>query len=186
VSQIIRLPADINQLPENYFGVFGGTFDPIHAGHINALRLLLSHSISVLIAPSVQNPWKDRKPTPINIRRQMIRAALRHEKLPLVKSLSVSRPGVAVSTSSYVYSEELVRQLRAAGSGPFFWIVGEDLADEVKNWRNWVELGLLAVIVPVNIDVHAVQIRSGEAGLHPALEAIALTHGLYGRKPPET
>lgn len=173
----------INQLTSAEVGgdalvVFGGTFDPPHEGHAQAISSLLAVFSTVVLAATEQNPWKQTTATPTALRIQMLRLLCEHQKLPLAKA--VSDPGVVIFDFPYVFAEEVVNNLRAQCPKQIFWAVGEDIKDEVKRWKNWTQLNVEAVTVPIVIPVHATYVRSGTSPIHPALINFAKTHGLYG------
>lgn len=159
--------------------IFGGTFDPIHLGHVSVIRSCLSLCPRLLLAATAQNPWKQTSATALNIRKEMIHAVLAAEKIPVYSTLS--EKGVHVSDLAYVYAEEIVTSLRTANArAELYWVVGEDAKDEVSKWRNWNSLSVTTLIAPIVINVHATNIRENPSLLHPALLPIAKKHHLYG------
>lgn len=180
MSSIIPL-AEIN--PSNLgpadYAVFGGTFNPIHEGHIQALHSLCRLFPLVVAAPTKINPWKQNQPepAPLELRREMIRLALEAEGIAVTAELSGN--GVYISGLDYVYTEELVNHLRRRRAGQIYWVVGADIADSVQHWKNWDNLEITAVVVPIVIDTHATLVRSGAAKAHPALVEFIRDHRLY-------
>lgn len=59
-------------------GVLLGSFDPIHIGHIAIVSKVLNDGLvdKVLFLPAVQNPWKHRKAVSVDLRADMIKAAM--------------------------------------------------------------------------------------------------------------
>lgn len=59
-------------------GIFLGSFDPIHMGHLNIISTIINYNIlnKILIVPSYCNPWKDTK-TPYIVRVLMTERACR-------------------------------------------------------------------------------------------------------------
>lgn len=159
--------------------IFGGTFDPIHLGHISVIRSCLSLCPRLLIAATAQNPWKQTQPTALDVRKEMINAVLVAEKIKICSSLF--EEGVHVSEVAYTYAEEIVTALRAENDkAELYWVVGEDAKDDVSNWRNWISLSVTTLIAPIVINVHATEIRENPSRIHPALLPIAKKHQLYG------
>jgi nicotinate-nucleotide adenylyltransferase len=163
--------------PDSYV-VFGGSFDPIHRGHINAIRQLLEAFPRTILAITEQNPWKDETAAPTNIRRNIAKSVIEAENIPL--SDDESSPGVSISNVSYEYAEELVTHYRNTLQGTLYWAVGEDIARSVKEWRNWGTLKVTAIVVNIEINLHSADIREGDASLHPAAVELAKQHKLYG------
>lgn len=56
-----------------------GSFDPVHIGHINMVRLALNSGLldKVVLVPSGHNPWKKEEPAPFDLRVAMIEASIR-------------------------------------------------------------------------------------------------------------
>ncbi len=180
--EILRLsdfPLD-RVLPDDYV-VFGGTFDPIHEGHVTVLKRLLPIFGLVIVAPTKANPWKPEPPTDFETRAEMIRRVLSYEKVALVNPPSGEKgtSGVLIEEFSYAYSEELVDYLRQKFPGKLFWAAGEDSADSIKDWRNWKQKGVTTLVLPIEIHAHAALVRQGSALPHPAIADYVKTHKLY-------
>ncbi|MCC6954258.1 MAG: adenylyltransferase/cytidyltransferase family protein [Deltaproteobacteria bacterium] len=175
---------DASSIRDADYVVFGGTFDPPHLGHISVLRALLHRFQRVILAPTSQNPWKTDRATPIELRTRMLELILAAESIPLAGSLG--DVGVSITTHPYVYSEELVAELRRRIPGKISWAVGEDSAESVSKWRNWDALEVQTIVCPVVIDDHAAEIREGSKSPHPSLVSLINEHGLYSGPASET
>ena len=166
------------QIAADDFVVFGGTFDPIHEGHLSIIRSSLELFSTVIIAATTENPWKPDKPTPIALRKEMIELVLAAESLPLTDEFGGK--GVSIYPFDYQYSEEVVSELRSnTDRGKLYWAVGEDTAPEVPRWRNWTTLDVPVIVCPIVIELHATAIRAGTTAVHPALSEFITTHNLY-------
>ena len=180
-THLDSIPA--GRISERDFVVFGGTFDPIHQGHVTVITRLLKRFGEVVVAPTPQNPWKDKQPTPIEDRIEIIKAVLAYEQISVESRFDPirppPRPSVYIEQYPYIYSIELVRHLRGMSNRNFWWAVGSDSEDDVVKWREWTEHGAPVAVVPVEIDVHSERIRSGKQPLHPAAAEIAKLHGWY-------
>ncbi len=157
--------------------IFGGTFDPIHEGHLTVIKSLTQTHARVIIAPTSQNPWKDGAATPIAMRFQMIRLVLEAEKLPY--SERIKDTGVILYDSPYTYSVELVEELQRLGLSDLAWAVGEDSVASVSKWRDWSTRGCRVITAPIVIDTHSSAVRAGTEQLHPALREYAELNRLY-------
>ncbi len=163
--------------PDDYV-IFGGTFDPIHEGHLSVIRSSLELFSTVIVAATTENPWKPDKPTPVALRKEMIELVLVAESLPFTREFGGL--GVSVYPFDYHYSEEIVHQLRThTNRGTLYWAVGEDTAADVPRWRNWADLAVPVVVCPIQIELHSTAIRSGTGTLHPALTSFVSAHKLY-------
>ena len=62
-------------------GLLGGSFDPIHKGHIEIAKEALSllSLDSFYFIPTKNNPWKDKQNAPGDMRKEMIEIAIHQE-----------------------------------------------------------------------------------------------------------
>jgi len=115
-------------------GVFGGTFDPIHRGHLRAARLVARRFAldRVLFIPSSIPPHK-RAPdmAPAEARMAMVELAVRGLGRFVASSLEVA----AGSTSYSVLT--LARIRRRNPSAGLFFLLGVDAFLEIETWREW-------------------------------------------------
>lgn len=110
-------------------GILGGTFDPIHLGHL-LIAELARESLSlerVLFTPAGDPPHKQAQhKTAAQHRRQMVALAIEHNPHFELNTIDLERPGPN-------YSVETVRHIRAQYDLPaddcFFIIGGDSLAD---------------------------------------------------------
>jgi len=123
------------------WGLLGGTFDPIHYGHLRGAEEMLGifNLNRIMFVPSSRPPHKlEAEVTAFNHREQMIRLAIEDnvnfsfsevEKLRAGKSYSVQ-------TVEYIlnkYMEDL----------ELYFIVGQDAFQAVTTWKDWERLLLL-------------------------------------------
>ncbi len=117
-------------------GLLGGTFDPIHNGHLavaqGALRELRLARVDFVPAPS---PWQKDVLTPVTRRIEMIQAAIETEPLMGVNLCEALRPGPT-------YTIDTLRELRTAlgSSLPLVLIVGADQWENFHTWKSWHRL----------------------------------------------
>lgn len=125
-------------------GIFGGSFDPIHHGHLilarEALETLLLDKI--LFVPAAQSPHKPgRAPASAAARWEMLSAAIEGENAFAASRLEIDRPAPS-------YSVETVEQLHAAmGDAQFFFLVGEDNLPQLQTWYRFADLERLVQFV---------------------------------------
>ena len=115
-------------------GILGGTFDPIHLGHlIIAEQARDQYALDkVLLIPSGHSYFKDnrkRKVLPAQTRLEMTRIAAGDRACFEVSDIEVTRPG---NTYSFETLEELGRQNPDAD---LFFIVGADTVCSMRTWR---------------------------------------------------
>ncbi|NJD18542.1 MAG: nicotinate (nicotinamide) nucleotide adenylyltransferase [Gemmatimonadetes bacterium] len=133
-------------------GIFGGTFDPPHVGHVRVVRdvadaLALDR---VLWMPARVSPHKLRRPlSPAAVRLEMVRAAVAGEPRFEVSEMELERPGPS-------YTVDTLRELRARWpSAGLFLILGADQLRVFASWRGPREILEMATL--------ALMDREGEA-----------------------
>ena len=114
-------------------GVLGGTFDPIHIGHLilaEEVRARLNLS-QTLFVPTGQ-PWLkvDNPISSAEHRAEMVRLAIADKPYFKLEAVEVERPGPS-------YTVDTIAELKARlGSGDeFFFILGADNLAELPLWR---------------------------------------------------
>ena len=116
-------------------GVLGGTFDPIHAGHL-ILAEQVVHSIGlskVLFIPSNRPPHKDeRMVAPIQDRINMISLAI--EDNPRFELSTIE---CEIDGKSYTYKTLERLKLEYDSDTAFYFIVGSDVLEELLLFRNY-------------------------------------------------
>jgi nicotinate-nucleotide adenylyltransferase len=129
-------------------GVFGGTFDPIHVGHLVAAvnaRHAMSLDRVVLMVANI--PWQkqgQRTVSPAEDRLAMVEAAVGG-----VPGLEAGRQEIDRRGVSYT-ADTLAELHRGDPEAKLFLIVGWDVAAELTSWDRWEELRDLATLVVVN------------------------------------
>jgi len=127
-------------------GVLGGTFDPIHIGHL-ALAKTAQGSLSldqVLFVPA-GNPWfkSEIQPSPAHHRLKMVKlAALSSGRTFASSAMEVDRPGPS-------YTVDTLEELRRlyGRETELFVLLGIDALNELARWRT--PEGVLSMATPV-------------------------------------
>jgi len=115
-------------------GIFGGTFDPIHCGHLQAAEEVRSRLPldRVLFVPSNTPPHKRRPDmAPAADRLAMVRSALRGRPGLAASDLEVASP----RTSYSIFTLARIRKLYP--DARIFFLLGADAFREIKTWREW-------------------------------------------------
>jgi len=124
-------------------GIFGGTFDPVHFGHLRcALELLQDLSLTeVRLIPCRIPPHRDTPCASAEQRLRMLRAALDSTPGLVIDTRELSREGPS-------YSVDTLQSLRAeVGATPLCLILGQDAFNGLDSWHCWQELIELAHLV---------------------------------------
>jgi len=114
-------------------GVLGGTFDPVHIGHLvvaEEARIRLGFK-EVLFVPAGQ-PWLklDRNITPVVHRVEMVRRAIADNPHFKLCTIEVERPGPSYTVDTLT---RLQKQLGSEAS--LFFIIGRDTLAELPLWK---------------------------------------------------
>src|SRR5579871_4035825 len=129
-------------------GVFGGTFDPIHIGHlVAAVNVHYSLQLDRLLLVVANVPWQkegSRPITPAEDRFAMVAAAVRG-----VPGLEASRLEIDRGGSSYT-ADTLAAVARSCPDAALFTVVGADVADLLDTWERASEVARLSTVVVVN------------------------------------
>jgi nicotinate-nucleotide adenylyltransferase len=124
--------------------VFGGAFDPVHAGHL-ALAEFVSAEMSdarVLFMPAALSPFKTGHHLNFDQRAQMLARALSETDFELDL-----REGTRTGPS---YTVQTLRELSIEEDSPLYLLIGEDNLRDFKEWKDWETILKLATIVVVN------------------------------------
>ena len=124
-------------------GICGGTFNPIHVGHLRAAEEVAEalDLERVLFVPSAQPPHKAEDPgdpiAPAELRLAWVRLAIEGNPRFAVDPIEVERGGAS-------YLVDTLRALRRREDGELVFLVGCDAFAEMGTWREPRELFRLA------------------------------------------
>jgi len=125
-------------------GVLGGTFNPIHLGHLvlaEQAREKLSLD-KIIFMPANLSPHKENSDVaPAFARYQMVKIAIQGNKYFSVSRLEIKRGGTS-------YSVDTLKQLRRIyPKDELFFIVGSDVLKDLADWKDIEEIFSLAKFV---------------------------------------
>ncbi|MFD9592909.1 nicotinate-nucleotide adenylyltransferase [Kitasatospora sp. NPDC059973] len=152
-------------------GVMGGTFDPIHHGHLVAASEVASafHLDEVIFVPTGQ-PWQktDRLVTPAEDRYLMTVIATAENPQFSVSRIDIDREGPT-------YTVDTLRDLRALHpDADLFFITGADALAQILSWRDSEELFSLAHFIGCTRPGHTLSDAGLPAGGVSLVEVPAL------------
>ncbi|WP_293001377.1 nicotinate-nucleotide adenylyltransferase [Nevskia sp.] len=153
-------------------GVFGGTFAPIHNGHLRlAIELREKLGLSeVLVIPSARPPHRAAPGVSAERRLEWVRLGVGDEPGLTVDAREVRRLA-ASGVPSYTY--DTLAELKAEHPDtPLMLLLGDDAANQLHTWHRWRELFELANLVFV------------ERPYEPPAPSAELAAFLRGRKAP--
>lgn len=127
--------------------IYGGTFDPVHAGHLEvASKVLQLFAIDeFLFMPARLAPHKhDRQPSSALHRYAMLALATRAESKFHISTFELEQPErrYTVDTLSHFRSE-------LSETADLFFVMGADSWSEIATWREWQRLTTLANLIVV-------------------------------------
>lgn len=189
-------------------GVFGGTFDPPHIGHlVTAIDAREQLGLDLVLLVVANEPWQkvgSRAITPAADRLAMVRAAVQDVEGLEASDVEIRRGGPS-------YTVETLEALRSANPGDeLFLLLGSDAAAGLDSWERALDLRSLCRIVVVGrpgfplrvpedfavehldgprLDVSATELRARVAAgrsvrflVPDAVATLVLERGLYGER----
>jgi nicotinate-nucleotide adenylyltransferase len=125
-------------------GIYGGTFNPVHHGHLILARQALEEFKldRLVFVPAAESPFKiQNHSAPSGDRLAMLRLAIAGEDRFSVDPLEIERGGIS-------YSIDTVKMFRNRDpEAELFFLVGEDNADRLTEWHRFEELKKLVYFV---------------------------------------
>lgn len=127
-------------------GIMGGTFDPIHHGHLVAASEVADRfELDEVIFVPTGNPWQkaDRKITAAEDRYLMSVVATASNPRFSVSRVDIDRGGPT-------YTTDTLRDLREQfPDAQLFFITGADALSSIMSWRDWEDMFAIAEFVGV-------------------------------------
>ncbi|MFC3417988.1 nicotinate (nicotinamide) nucleotide adenylyltransferase [Salinicoccus hispanicus] len=117
-------------------GLFGGTFDPVHPGHIHAVAeaYIALDLDKVICIPARQAPLKTEAPTSDHHRLKMLEYAVRHYDFIEIDTWEMSQEGV-----SYTY-DTAVHLKAQYPDDTLYFLIGTDQYRSFEKWHRYQEL----------------------------------------------
>jgi nicotinate-nucleotide adenylyltransferase len=183
--------------------IYGGTFDPIHHGHLIIAREALEALglEEVIFVPARVSPFKRNTPVASGkMRLLMMRAAIENEAGFTVDDCELRR-------SAPSYTIDTVEEIRRRKSdAEIYCLIGEDNLEDLTKWHRFAELEKMVRFVVLDrtgqrpnhpyqvirrkIDISATEIRKRVASgrpiryfVPPAVEEIIYREKLYLEQP---
>jgi nicotinate-nucleotide adenylyltransferase len=127
--------------------VLGGTFDPVHTGHLVA-AVNVRHALDLdrVLLVVANAPWQKsaRRITPAADRLAVVEAAV-------AGTTGVEASGIEVERGGDSYTADTLEQLMAEGPDrELFLVVGTDVAADLHTWRRPDVVARLATLVVVS------------------------------------
>lgn len=124
-------------------GLFGGSFDPIHAAHIKIAKeaLTLKNLDEVIFIPSGESPHKDSLSASASDRYNMVKIAIDGEEKFSVSDYEIKKEGKSYTYYTLCHFKEIYPD------DELFFIIGDDEYDYFPNWYKADELHSLCTFL---------------------------------------
>ncbi|GAA4416956.1 nicotinate-nucleotide adenylyltransferase [Actinokineospora soli] len=133
-------------MAQRRIGIMGGTFDPIHHGHlVAASEVQARFDLDEVVFVPTGQPWQkgDREVSPAEDRYLMTVIATASNPRFSVSRVDIDREGAT-------YTVDTLRDLRGLNPGAdLYFITGADALAQILSWRDAAELFTLAHFVGV-------------------------------------
>jgi len=120
------------------WGLLGGTFDPIHIGHLRCAEEVLEifDLNRIIFVPASQPPHKlDADITPFHYREQMIKLAIDGNPVFSFSPVERERKGTSYSVETVEYFlQKYLKDLE------LYFILGQDAFQAIRTWKDWRRL----------------------------------------------
>lgn len=122
-------------------GIYGGSFNPIHFGHLTVARNAISELKldKLIVVPANMSPFKTAgAPEMPWDRLELVKAAFADNEKVVVDERELKRGGIS-------YTIDTVKEIRAeeGENNEFFFIIGEDSVEGLPKWKAIEELKTL-------------------------------------------
>ena len=152
-------------------GLFGGTFDPPHVGHlVTAVNVRYALALDAVVLMVASSPWQKhgtRPITPAEDRLAMVEAAVADVDRLVAGDAEIRRGGPSFT------ADTLATMADEYPGADLFTIVGDDAAAGLTSWERYEEVVALSRLVVVDRPGAPVQLPAGFDWLHvevPRLE----------------
>jgi len=180
-------------------GLFGGTFDPIHNGHLHVIRELITRKIvdQLLVVPAGEPRLRENAPVATGAdRRQMCQLAVSSLEADIKSKVEVNP--IEILRQGPSYAIDTVEAIAATyESATIALILGTDAFEKIDQWHRAEELKKMVEFIVIDrpnfpgqpnlaidaLSVSATDIRSHKSDQIPAsVAAYIKEHNLYASK----
>ena len=151
------IPTDSQHLTASIkrIGIFGGTFDPVHLGHIGSAKALLTSQNldQIYFMPCQQHPHEKRPMANAEQRMAMLNLAIQGQSSFHVDDRELARSGKSFTVDSMIDIREEVGE-----QAVLIFLLGSDAFAQFHRWQRWETIFSLAnVAVIERANAQAVQ-----------------------------
>ena len=148
-------------------GLFGGTFNPIHLGHLRAaVEVREAFNLDrLLLVPSAQPPHKMADHVAnAEDRLEMVRLSVQGEPSLEASDVELARPGLSYTIETLRYFQD-----RFGPESDIHFIVGQDAFSEITTWKSYQALFVTAHFIVMTRP--SSKLRSLEDFIHTQISA---------------
>jgi len=150
-------------------GVMGGTFDPIHYGHlVAASEAAANFNLDKVVFVPTGEPWQKQEITSAQHRYKMTELAISGNSNFEISDLDIKRPGPT-------YTVDTLLDLKTEyPDADLYFITGADAISQILTWKNVEKIWGLAQFVGVSRPGHTLEVPNSPHGAVSLLEIPAL------------
>ena len=118
-------------------GLFGGTFDPIHIGHMILMENVINNLDldKIYVLPNSNPPHKlENKKTALNLRLKMVNEAIKDNPKLEINDYDYRDNEIHYTFDTINYFK------KSYPNDEFFFIMGEDSFLDIEKWKNYKEI----------------------------------------------
>lgn len=118
-------------------GLFGGTFDPIHIGHMILMENVINNLDldKIYVLPNSNPPHKlENKKTALNLRLKMVNEAIKDNPKLEINDYDYRDNEIHYTFNTINYFK------KSYPNDEFFFIMGEDSFLDIEKWKNYKEI----------------------------------------------
>jgi nicotinate-nucleotide adenylyltransferase len=186
-------------------GLYGGTFDPIHNGHLRVVVELIARKVvdQIVLIPAGEPQLRQSPPKADGTSRvQMCKLAISDLPAGIKESVTVNELEINRDGPSYAIDtvESLMKE-QNSDANEYFWIIGSDAYQKIEQWHRAKELQELVSFIVIDrpgdsaaedldgldigaLDISATQIRNDVSvnGVSPSVRKFIMDRKLYASK----
>ena len=132
---------------KDYIGIFGGSFDPIHKGHIESLKSVTEqlNLSKVLVIPNKVSPLKDLSVASSLEKIKMLEIAFKEFKEIEIEDYELKKEGPSFMIETLQYLDNKLGKKKH-----FLLIIGEDSFQSFHRWKNYQHIIKMTSLLVMN------------------------------------
>ena len=132
---------------KDYIGIFGGSFDPIHKGHIESLKSVTEklNLSKILVIPNKVSPLKDLSVASSLEKIKMLEIAFKDFKEIEIEDYELKKEGPSFMIETLQYLDK-----KLGKKEHFLLIIGEDSFQSFHRWKNYQHIIKITSLLVMN------------------------------------